>query len=147
MATLVGCGDDAALETAPVSGRVTLDGKPLPNVIVNFHFTSETQEFVGSAKTDSDGKYALATGAAVGKNKVFIEAPTTKKDDEFSGDEESGMDAGQLGAANLDDVDAAKEDKSGGLIPAEYGEENSILKVVVPAGGTDTANFALTSSK
>ena len=143
LAIVSGCGTDASIETAPVSGRVTLDGKPLEGVIVNFHFRSDTQEFVGSGRTDSDGKYTLATGAAVGENKVFIEERVDKKDSEFTGDEDSGMDAGQLDAANMDENEKKKEEDKSTKIPADYNEENSILKVIVAEGGTETADFAL----
>jgi hypothetical protein len=80
---LAGCGGGASYRTAPVSGRVTLDGKPLPDATV---------EFVPEAKpeakgplpssiglTDADGRYSLALssgsqakGAVVGKHKVII---------------------------------------------------------------------------
>src|SRR4051794_9588941 len=78
----VGCSKGPAL--APVSGRVMMDGKPLPNATVTFRPLakdgSSVLESVGT--TDSDGRYtlkALVSGAAespagamAGKHKVMI---------------------------------------------------------------------------
>lgn len=72
--SLAGCSE---AKFGEVSGRVTLDNKPLPNIAVRF------QDEGGSAtiaKTDADGKYTLRfssrhPGAPVGKHKVTIFTP------------------------------------------------------------------------
>ncbi len=57
---LVGCSK-APPKIVPVSGTVTLDGKPLANVEVRFIPTVPGLDgnMVGSAVTDDDGKYTL----------------------------------------------------------------------------------------
>src|SRR5438067_2166344 len=74
-----GCGSS---NIAPVSGKVTLDGKPLANATVIFEpISSEKNPGPGStAKTDENGQYTMqlmtgrANGALVGKHKVMITA-------------------------------------------------------------------------
>lgn len=78
-AGVVGCGDAAM---APVTGVVTMDGKPVADAIVVFQpqpadgepYASTTRAM---ARTDAGGVYQLSTidrhdGAAVGTHKVSI---------------------------------------------------------------------------
>src|SRR6185369_10317424 len=74
--TLAGCGSG---QFAPVSGTVTLDGKPLANAAVNFQPVESKDSGLASAgKTDASGRYSLrvvmnnASGAVVGKHRVSI---------------------------------------------------------------------------
>jgi hypothetical protein len=79
--SLGGCGK-AAFKVVPVSGKVTLDGKGLPNLNVSFapQPTQETQEpgMGSSARTNDEGVYELKLvdgsklGAVVGKHNVTI---------------------------------------------------------------------------
>lgn len=57
---LVGCGK-APPEIVPVSGRVTLDGQPLPNVEVRFipTVTGLDGNMIGTGVTDDEGNYTL----------------------------------------------------------------------------------------
>jgi hypothetical protein len=57
---LVGCSP-APPQIVPVSGTVTLDGKPLPNAEVRFIPTRDGLDgnMVGIGVTDDDGKYTL----------------------------------------------------------------------------------------
>ena len=69
----VGCAgkppaSPSAVKKAPVSGTVTMGGKPLADAEVYFF----TDKFTGFAKTNDDGQYVLAQGAAIGANKVYI---------------------------------------------------------------------------
>src|SRR5438105_4435016 len=72
---------------APVSGVVTLNGKPLPNAFVSFEPITENQDPAqrprgSTGKTNDNGEYSLKTGTAdlsgardgalVGKHKVSI---------------------------------------------------------------------------
>src|SRR5258708_29057010 len=74
----VGCGENLA----PVSGKVTLDDKPLPNAMVIFHPDSNgPNPGPGShGKTDDKGEFMLSLmtrgvkGAVPGKHKVSITA-------------------------------------------------------------------------
>jgi hypothetical protein len=122
---LVGCGSG---KTAPVSGRVTLNGKPLVNASVTFAPVGEkgSQEPGPSSagKTDADGRYTLeliggqgGSGAVVGKHKVRIalqgELPTSE-----------------------DRPETLKQ------LPLKYNGQTT-LEFDVPAKGTDAADFDL----
>src|SRR5262245_61954234 len=74
-----GCGR----QVATVSGKVTLDGKPLANARVNFQPSSgdAVNPGVGSyGQTDANGEYSLnlidgtGPGAVVGTHRVMIRA-------------------------------------------------------------------------
>src|SRR5260370_27480063 len=80
---LAGCGGRGGYKTAPVSGRVTLDNKPLPNASVTFVPKSDApaneRPPPSVGVTDDDGRYTLtvndntkADGAVVGKHDVTI---------------------------------------------------------------------------
>lgn len=122
---LVGCGSS---KTAPVSGRITLNGKPLANASVTFAPVGgkDNQEPGPSsaAITDGDGRYTLrligqdGRGAMVGKHKVMValqeEADTTNDD----------------GPVKLKQL------------PLKYNGQTT-LEFDVPAKGTDAADFDL----
>ncbi len=72
---LAGCGSSGPA-LAPVTGRVTLDGRPLANVEVVFQPTQGSPSF---GVTDGDGRYELVykrgvTGSLVGEHTVQIKA-------------------------------------------------------------------------
>lgn len=72
-----GCAQKSSVSLAPVSGMVTLDGKPLPNVMVSFH--PDTGERAGYGMTDATGRYEIRytgtkMGAPVGHHLVRIES-------------------------------------------------------------------------
>jgi len=74
---ILGCSSPAAdmPELAPVSGVVTLDGKPVTNASVVFESEKGQMAF---GNTDAEGRYELNyrdgyKGAELGKNKVRIE--------------------------------------------------------------------------
>jgi len=78
--TLFGCTARPANqpEIAPVSGTVTMDGRPLEGVSVVFESERGVLSF---GNTDADGRYKLsyirsAKGAGLGKNIVRISTPT-----------------------------------------------------------------------
>jgi hypothetical protein len=80
VASLVGCSTRSAdqPEIAPVSGTVTLDGRPLGNAKVVFQSDAGAIAF---ANTAADGTYELtyirtAKGAGLGRNVVRISTPT-----------------------------------------------------------------------
>jgi hypothetical protein len=91
LVTLVGCSDGNAI--APVSGVVTLDGKPLPDARISFQpaptgeAAGKTELGMGSyATTDAEGRYTLhtadtdAAGAVVGTHRVMISDMRTESD-------------------------------------------------------------------
>jgi hypothetical protein len=80
---LAGCGGGQSYKTAPVSGRVTVDSKPLAKATVMFvpvAGSGEKDSLPSSVGlTDADGRYSLVlnvgskpSGAVVGKHKVMI---------------------------------------------------------------------------
>ncbi len=145
---ILGCGGGAAndsVETAPVSGTVTMDGQPLAGAEVNF----TTDKFASSGTTDAEGKFELPTGAAIGENKVFISKwkggrkPSDGSDELI--DDPSILDDGQLEAIGDGTGGGAQEAEQ--LIPETYSDPTSTsLKFPVSAGGTDKADFRLKSS-
>jgi hypothetical protein len=130
IALMVGCGG-SPFELVPVSGVVTLDGKPVPYTQVTFQPRSTddpTQAGPSSvASCDDTGRFELKTikgedGAVVGTHTVRISSLGPPRD--LSGD----TNVGPL------PVDA---------FPAQYNTD-STLTFDVPEGGTTEANFALT---
>jgi len=125
--TLVGCGG-SGFQVAPVSGTVTLDGAPLPDASVVFQPIAVGTSDAGQGsvgKTDAAGKFTLMTidkqpGAVVANHRVSI---STYQADETA----EGM------------VITAEE-----KVPAKFNEETELV-FEVPAGGTDAADFDLTS--
>lgn len=74
--TQIGCGSRTPDNVGKVSGRVTLEGQPLPEALVKF---TPVKEGGSSAlgRTDANGKYTLSyasgiAGAEVGENRVAI---------------------------------------------------------------------------
>ena len=121
-----GCGGGGGF--APVSGRVTLDKKPLANAVVFFQPDKENPGPASEGKTDASGNYTLRVttknvdGAVVGKHKVQISV--------------SEGDPGATAGAN------PKPRKE--RLPAQYNSSTK-LKFDVPSGGTSAANFDLES--
>ena len=111
-----GCGSGEDYEVAPVSGRVTTDGKPLAEVRVTFQPKAKGEKEInpgpGSyATTDEEGSFELRVvgpdreGAVVGMHAVRFSHP-----------------------------DSAK-------YPFPYSGRNAGMEFEVPPEGTDEANF------
>ncbi len=73
-----GCGDQA--DRAEVTGVVLLDGKPMPDALVEFLPDPErkTHGPVSAATTDQEGRFRLAAhdqrgGAVVGSHRVMVQ--------------------------------------------------------------------------
>jgi hypothetical protein len=71
---IAGCGDSYELETAPVNGAVTLDGKSLYKGTVIF---TTSRGRTSSGEIQSDGTFQLSTygkndGAIVGENQIGV---------------------------------------------------------------------------
>jgi hypothetical protein len=125
---LAGCGG-GQYRTARVSGRVTLNGQPLAHAAITFQPVAtegHPNPGLGSgAFTSSDGRYTLkligvdTTGAVVGTHMVRI---TLVAQDNSADDRQT----------------RSKE------LPAKYNKKTK-LKYDVPPGGTDSADFQLTS--
>jgi hypothetical protein len=122
-----GCGSES-YKTARVSGRVTLNDQPLANAAVMFQpVGAGANPGPGSAGvTDADGRYTLliigkkTKGAVVGKHKVRI---TMYQQDDPADD----------------------RPRPTKRLPARYNGKNTELEFDVPAGGSDSADFRLTT--
>jgi hypothetical protein len=129
---ICGAGCQPTSRVAPVSGRVTLDGKPLAGVHVSFEpIAPEGKLDAGGgsyAIADADGKYKLLmvdggrTGAVVGKHRVQFTARSQVPDD----------------------VDLPVRPPPSVMVPDKF-NRNSTLTFDVPADGTSAANFELES--
>jgi hypothetical protein len=122
-----GC-DNSEFPLAPVSGIVTLDGRPLPDAHVGFEPTPKPGTNVAGpgsyATTDADGRFQLLSldkrpGAVTGVNRVSIR--TFKA--------ERGPD-GEMKVLSQE------------VLPNRY-TSGSELTFEVPENGTDQANFEL----
>src|SRR5262245_15070470 len=82
-----GCGSEG--NVAPVSGVITLNGKPMADIAVTFQPVADGKNVTGSSAfgvTGSNGRYTLklygteTRGATVGKNQVKITGYTPVTD-------------------------------------------------------------------
>jgi hypothetical protein len=129
LVTAAGCSD-GRFEIAPVSGVISINGEPIKDAHINFEPRASGEDGlagVGSyGDTDSEGRYELKTldnetGAVVASHRVTIRT--------FVGE------GGPNGSTKV----IRKE-----LLPKKY-HSSSKLTFEVPAGGTDQANFDLTT--
>ena len=140
-----GCGGGSGgAKSVDVAGTISLDGEPLEGVDVYF----SSGKVGGYGTTDSEGKYRLVNGAAVGENKVHLKKFDTSM---AQGIDMSipGMDEGQA-AAMMEAQSKTKEGKAkkGSLIPPEFSDPKTTkLTFEVPEGGTKSADFRITSKK
>lgn len=127
-----GCsGSKVAL--ASVTGKVTLNDKPLAGVVVWFYPEGEGEESqtYGKGTTDASGTYRLSTregknGAVVGKNRVVVNWPPHERGDGKS----------------------PPPPPPGPRIPLPYTvATNTPLHVEVKAGEAQTINLELTASR
>ena len=133
-----GCSGDARY--APVSGTVRLDGKPYGKAVVSFQpigtKDSPNPGRGSSAYTDDNGRFVLkcdgtVNGAVIGKHQVRI---MTRGADNVTADPDKG---------SSDEVSARRPVDP---IPPEW-HSRSTKEFDVPAGGTDKADFDITSAK
>lgn len=135
---VTGCGGDEGGRGVPVSGKITLDGKPLADA--NVTFMNDT--FAGFGKTDAEGKYRLVQGALPGNNKIVIskiqggtapEAPVPET-----------LDPGQLEASAMAMGGASKKKGPVELIGKDYSDPSSTkLTYDIPTGGATDVDFNL----
>jgi len=111
---------------APVTGKVTLDGKPIEGAMVSFHMIDDPGARPGAGLTNADGEFQVTTwkisdGGLVGKHRVTISkvmSPMSPGGDEYE------------------------------LFPAEYvSVERTKLEVEVTKLGDNRFEFAITSKK
>lgn len=83
---LAGCGGADGPELGAVSGRVTLDGRPLPNAVVQFQPIGTSGTY-SAGRTDADGHYRLhytrdRNGAIIGTHRVSVSTAAADAEDE-----------------------------------------------------------------
>ena len=136
LGTLLGCRKaPEGVPTATVSGKVTLDGQPLGGAEVRFL----GEKHAGFAVTEADGTFQLTNGAQTGANKVSI----SKIDQAKLPPNLRGM-----SMADLQSIAQGQGMKTipGQVVPRKYSDPASTtLSLDVPADGTSSADFALTS--
>ena len=135
--SILGCGNTRYV---PVSGVVTLDGKPYRNAIVMFQ-PMATQDNpnpgrASSGSTDENGRFSVKTfegqaGAVIGKHRVRI---TTRYSEKLRGYE-------VWDAAKNEAVKAVTDP-----IPPEWNYDSK-HEFDVPSAGTDQAKFDIATKK
>jgi hypothetical protein len=129
---VIGCGGPSFV---PVSGKVTLDDKPLAGATVGFYplnVKSAETPLTSIGRTNDKGEYALKavmakkSGAIAGKHRVSI---TVEPD---------------LTGSDLPANKLPKPGRPPKLLPIYQGE-SSQLSCDVPSGGKTDADFALKS--
>jgi hypothetical protein len=138
-----GCGGDS--KYVPVSGLVTLNGKPYPKAVVVFQPVATPDNANpgrgSSAFTDENGRFVLKTdngqtGAVVGRHRVRIQ---TRRDLPMTGEDSK--------TGSPDDIPLQQLRRTVDPIPQEWYGSNSEKYFDVPPGGTDQANFAIETKK
>ena len=119
LATAIGCGGD---NLVPMSGSISLNGKPFEDVYVVFEPVEGDASQISTGKTNETGAYVLTNtsgkaGCRVGEHKVLLTTvPPNAMDDERT---------------------PLPKDR----IPSRY--QTDPLKFEVPDQGTDNADFDL----
>lgn len=137
---LAACGGENST-IVPVSGLVTLDGKPLANANVQFQPMAQGNENPGYgsfAVTNAAGKFELSissqqlqkNGAVVGKHRVSI----TSAQDNIDYDPKVGSPDGSI----------PKTPVKAERIPGKYNAQSTLI-FEVPPEGSNKANFDLQS--
>ncbi|MDG1873855.1 MAG: carboxypeptidase-like regulatory domain-containing protein [Mariniblastus sp.] len=153
---IVGCGGEN-FSSVPVSGTVTMDGKPIAGVAITFYpEATESTSIVGpfsEAVTDSEGKFELKTrygdpGAVVGQHRISFEYAGVDPEDLAAAESElaeAKAEGGDTAAAQAA-VDKQKGATKGKIkIPRRYSDEQTEVLYTVPPGGADNVEFPLTS--
>jgi hypothetical protein len=134
---IAGCGHS---DYAPVSGVVTLNGKPYRNCVVQF-LPMSTKEHPtpgrgSSGSTDENGRFQLKTfdaheGAAIGRQRVQIRTRYS-----------AGLHGYEVWDPGQNKIVRADTDP----IPPEWNYASN-KEYEVPPGGTDKANFDIVTTK
>ena len=136
----LGCGDGGP-SLGKVTGKVTMDGQPLPNSLVTF--VPEAGGTASTGITDSEGKYQLGHvgrhGAVVGKHKVSVTTIQPVADAPVSMSSDDPEYAKQGGAAAY--KQAAKKNVE--KIPERYNKTTTLQKEVTP--GENVIDLELTT--
>jgi hypothetical protein len=145
LGTLIGGCNGSAVPTyklVPVTGTVKLNGTPLADADVQFHYNGDMAPpgYMGSTgKTDPNGKYELTTnaqkGCVEGKFKVVISKYTDPQGNPVKADPATGVDIEQL----------KMQGQAVELLPPTYSSpDRTTLTADVTAGKADGYDFELT---
>lgn len=137
-----GCGRGNLPELGSVSGRITLDGKPVEGVHIEFIPLIEGRP--SAAASDSSGHYVLSykgsvKGARVGEHKVIMTTLQEKMTFVESTDDEEPTDGGSEDS-EIEITTSGRAEE----IPAKYFK--SPLRVTVEQG-SNTVNLTLDSEQ
>lgn len=82
IAATSGCGRSGGLETAPVRGKVTLDGQPFTSG-GSVVFQPQGRGKMATGQVEADGTFTLSTyasgdGATIGKHNVMVRPPVAR---------------------------------------------------------------------
>jgi hypothetical protein len=130
---LVGCSETTSTSLIPVTGNVTMDGKPLAGASITFTGIGSTPGLGGVGVTDDAGNFEVShfragKGLDAGDYKVMISKLVMS--------DGAPIPAGTLSIAEL---------STRQLVPRRYNDvNNTILKVTVKDGG-DPVSLALAS--
>lgn len=124
---LSGCGESLP-PTAPVKGKVTLNGQPLPNASVNFY---PEEGKVANGVTDDAGNFTLSTfdpndGAIIGKHKATVTIVNTAEIPEEIPDDYDYTASGSAEKSNTPNIPELYSDSKESPLAFEVkaGEEN-----------------------
>ena len=128
LAGLVGCGQNK-LGRLGISGKVTLDGKPLPQGLIQFEPVGRGPGAVGSGTSIENGQYSIPTqkGLPPGEYRVRIHSSVA-------------LHQGQEGAM----PDAGPHAIGREIIPPAYNSDTTLTASISDSGET-TFDFALKS--
>jgi hypothetical protein len=118
LATIAGCSGGSALDTAMVTGVVTLDGEPVEGATVMFRPVTEGQGAPATGTTDASGKYTLTT-VAVG---------------EAAGAAGAGALPGEYYVGVTKTVSAAQAQEEALMKAYESGDSQAVAKLQAPSG-------------
>lgn len=137
-----GCGSSEQQSSLPLTiatGKVTLDGKPLPEAELEFIPTGDTRGQGGAAVTNEDGRYMATTpygesGLTAGEYKVVVSKRVLPANVHFDTPPDK----------SLPPADNPYQES----LPPKYSDRlASTLTMSVPANGDALNNFILTTKK
>lgn len=138
----IGCGDKGQKSTLPLtiaSGKVTLDGKPLPEAELEFIPIGDTRGQGGAAVTNQDGLYLATTpfgeeGLIAGEYTVVVSKRV--------------LPAGVHFDTPPDKTLPPADNPYREILPPKYSDRlSSMLTMKVPSSGDAMNNFVLVSKK
>lgn len=153
----VGCGggSEGRLPTSPVTGTVSVDGKPIAGAAITFHPVEEEGTRPAFATTNDDGEFSLTTyddgdGAVPGEYEISITKKSLKPEVKVEQLTPSGPDnpgGGDMYAKMMVGNRRESAAKDSGTIPGKYQDPKTsgLKRTVEPSGGNEF-NFNLSAT-